>query len=293
MAMSLKKEGLGSLRISKTLNLKSRSAIEDWINKGRKPYDFSEARINACNSKGNVERLRRMSEITQPKAVKVSAMLRTKRLPNSARVLSMDLAYILGVVYGDGHVSVKQRKVILSAIDHDFVDTFRNILAKWSGFKVRFYSRNIKKPDYIKNRKLQWVAYIDSIEAVDFLSKFDLNKIKDADVAIKSSFLRGFFDSEGGVDVKGVLSVYNKDYKLIKFIEYLLNSLGIETTFRSYYGYTPDKNKRFLQYSLVVLARSRERFKNLVGFSIYRKQSRLESSCSSKVITIRTGGTQK
>ena len=35
-AMKLHKQGFGSLRISKILGYDTRSAIEDWINKGRK-----------------------------------------------------------------------------------------------------------------------------------------------------------------------------------------------------------------------------------------------------------------
>ncbi|MBS3156348.1 hypothetical protein J4413_03925 [Candidatus Woesearchaeota archaeon] len=274
-SMELKKNGLGSLRISKILNIKSRNAVEGWINKGRKPYYFSESRIKACNSNENIERMRKMNKITQPKAVKISAMLRTKKLPSSANVLDTDLAYILGVVYGDGHVSLKQRRVILSATDLDFVETFRQTLSKWSNFKVRFYSRNIRKPSYIKSRKLQWVAYIDSIDAAKLLSKFSLNKLMDSETNIKSSFLRGFFDSEGCVDCKGALSVYNKDFNLIKFVQRLLNSLEIQTNFHSYYGYTPDKSKKFKQHSLVVISKSKKRFKNLIGFNIQRKQIRL------------------
>ena len=97
----------------------------------------------------------------------------------------------------------------------------------------------------------------------------------DSETNIKSSFLRGFFDSEGCVDCKGALSVYNKDFNLIKFVQRLLNSLEIQTNFHSYYGYTPDKSKKFKQHSLVVISKSKKRFKNLIGFNIQRKQIRL------------------
>lgn len=35
-AIELNKQGLGSQKISKILNIERRGAIEDWINKGRK-----------------------------------------------------------------------------------------------------------------------------------------------------------------------------------------------------------------------------------------------------------------
>ena len=87
-AIELHKQGLGSLRISKILGHSNGGVIEDWINKNRKPYYFSEGRIQACNSKENVERMRKMNKITQPKAVKISAELRIKRLPEDAKYLS-------------------------------------------------------------------------------------------------------------------------------------------------------------------------------------------------------------
>lgn len=275
-AMKLKANGLGSLRISKILGFNDRNVIEGWINQGRKPYYFSEARINACNSKENVERMRKMNKLTQPRAVEISAILRTKKLPESAKILSKNLAYILGVVYGDGHVSVKQRKIILSATDYEFVDTFKKALEEWSEFKVRFYSRMIKKPYYIKTRKLQWVAYIDSIEAAKFLSGFNLPDIYSADPKVISYFLKGFFDSEGCIDNKGSIYAYNTDYKLIQFVRSLLDLLDITNTCRSYYGFTPDKSKKVLQYSIRISSKSKKTFKSLIGFSIYRKQIRLD-----------------
>ncbi len=279
-AMGLKRQGVGSQRIAKILGLKTRNAIEDWINKGRKPYYYSEARIKACNSKENIERMKKMNAITQPRATKMAAQLKTKRLPDYAKVLSEDLAYILGVVYGDGHVSIDQRRIMLGVTDYDFADFFRKTLEKWSGFRVRFITR---KPTFSKScigKKLQWLVYIDSKEASEFVANFDLNKLIAAEVKIKSAFLRGFFDSEGCVNARGSLSAYNSDYELIKFVETLLNAIGIETTFRSYYGYSVDKKIKSLRYMIYVRAKSRQRFKNLVGFNLGRRQIRLVQSCS-------------
>ena len=59
-AISLEKQGLGSLRISKRLNI-PRGTIENWINKGGKPYYFSEKRINASNSQKNKDRLKELA----------------------------------------------------------------------------------------------------------------------------------------------------------------------------------------------------------------------------------------
>lgn len=277
LAMQLKRQGLGSQRIANRLGLKRRGAVEDWINKGRKPYYFFEKRIKAANSIRNIERMRKMNRITQPKAVKVSAELRTKRLPKSAKKLSKELAYVLGVVYGDGHVSVKQGRVILGATDFDFVSNFKSTLGKWSGFKTRFFKR-IQKPDrYIKNRKVQWVTYIDSIEASRFLDSFDLNLLLDAREEIKSAFLKGFFDSEGSVSKKSSVVVYNTDEKILKFVEKLLKSLDIYTDLHYKRVKSFDRKKDIDYFWLHINKDNRLNYYNKIGFSIQRKQDMLQN----------------
>ncbi len=284
-AIKLHGLGFGSQRIAKILGYNTRSAIEDWINKGRKPYYFSEKRINACNSINNIKRMRKMNKITQPKAVKISAELRTKRLSESAKILSKELAYILGVVYGDGHVSVKQRKVILSATDKDFVLNFKDNLERWSGFKTRFFSR-IQKPDnYIKNRKIQWRCYIDSIEASKFLKEFDLNEFVKANSEIKSSFLKGFFDSEGGAYTKRQVSAFNTNYNLVEFVRSLLFSLGIETKLYKY-NFNSAISKKPCYRINIYRKQSILLYWRIIGFSIKRKQDKLVNIINSNPISI-------
>lgn len=281
-AIELHKQGYGSLRISKILGYKTRSAIEDWINKGRKPYYYSEKRIQACNSKENVERMRAMNKLTQPKAMRISAELRTKRLPESAKRLNEDLAYLLGVVYGDGHVSVKQRKVMLNVTDKDFSLKFKETIEKWSGFKARFFTRNQKPNKYIKNRKMQYVSYIDSVEAAIFLKNFDLNLLINSEDKIKSAFVKGFFDSEGTVfnvekrNTTG-LACFNTKYYLINLIKIILDSLDIHSSMHirklySFEGYITNKNYYILG---IYKKESILKYYKLIGFNINRKQERL------------------
>jgi len=149
-AMELHAQGYGNQRIAKFLGYKSRGAIEDWINKGRMPYYHSKKRINWSRSKENVKRIQELNKKTQPKAVKISAEQRTKRLPKEAKELSSNLGYVLGVCYGDGHISIKQRRVMLSAVDKDFVQTFKGAIEEWSGFNARLVSRDIKKPEKLQ-----------------------------------------------------------------------------------------------------------------------------------------------
>jgi len=277
-AIELHKKGYGSLRISKILGYSTRNAIESWINQERKPYYFSDKRINWCNSKENIQRIRKMNKITQPKACKISAELRRKKLSLKAKKCSKELGYILGTLYGDGHISIAQRRVILSVIDQDFALKFKETLEKWCGFKARYLTR-IQKPDkYVKSRKLQYRIYLDSKEVSEFLKYFNLNLIKKASTDVKCTFLRGFFDSEGCATKKDILC-YNTNFKLIKFISDLLNMLQIDHTLREIKTLNNGSIKSYKPCYRIGIYKKGCIYKyyNTVNFSIQRKRERLEN----------------
>ena len=66
----------------------------------------------------------------------------------NAKELSQDLAYILGVINGDGHygkVITPKRvsaEIGLNVRDLDFAEEFKNKLKKWSGIEPKFHERN-------------------------------------------------------------------------------------------------------------------------------------------------------
>jgi len=267
--LGLRKEGLGSLRISKKLGF-PRATVESWINCGRKPYYLSEKRIKACNSKENIERLRKLSKKSQPLAIVKARKINTKPLQN--KDIDRDLAYILGVLMGDGHLS--QRRTVLSAIDKEFVENFKDSLERWSKYKARFFSRNIKVSGKIKRRKIQWVCYLDSVEIEKFLKSFNISDLRKPEY--KVYFIRGFFDSEGSFSKDYELIAYNKDYGKVKFVNKLLNDLGLDNRIKKY-TVKNIKDDSILYYYLKVIGRARYLFYQKIGFSIQRKQRRMES----------------
>ncbi|GBC70912.1 hypothetical protein HRbin02_00685 [Candidatus Calditenuaceae archaeon HR02] len=103
-----------------------------------------------------------------------------------------------------------------------------------------------------------------------------------------SMFLRGFCDSEGCVSEDGTITVYNADYKLLTYVIYLLERIGIETTQRE-----PRINRRVGRlfrdtrsgklyksrknvYYIEIWRGFNKRFYEKVGFTIERKRIRLE-----------------
>lgn len=268
-ALKLKKDGYGSLRISKILKI-PRNVIEGWINQGRKPYYFSEKRIASCNSKENVERLRELNKITQPKAVDVARIKNTKPLKN--KKITNELCYVLGVILGDGNAS--QRRLILSATDKDFVLTFKKNLEKWSKYKATFGSRYIKPDEKINKRKLQWFCYLNSIEIEKFVNNFNYEKIENS--LHKINLIRGFFDSEGSFSKDYELIAYNKDYNKLRRVSEFLTDLGLNNRIKVYT--VKNINNVCIQYNyLKIIGEARFMFYQKIGFSIERKQKRLET----------------
>ena len=280
-ALELKDLGYGSLRISKSLNI-NRSVIEGWINQNRMPYYFSQKRIQAINSEENKERLKSFVPISQPKAVKLSAKLRTKALREGHEDLTTDLAYILGVCEGDGHISIPQRRVILSATDLDFVLNFKESLERWSGFSARFKERELKLPEYIKSRKKQFLCYIDSKNAAVLLKGFDQKKIKETSIEIKASFIKGFFDSEGSVTKNGAVLAFNTKEEILVLVKDLLLSLGIKSNIATYKLNNPLTKAK--EYKILTISgyENKEGYYQKVGFSIRRKREKLKEYIEKK-----------
>jgi intein-encoded DNA endonuclease-like protein len=102
-----------------------------------------------------------------------------------------------------------------------------------------------------------------------------------------AAFIRGFADSEGCANKRGYIFILNTDQRLLTYIMDLLRRLGIESTGprihvrrgtiindpRTGKKYTHDKDV----YVIYVRASSNMSFYRYVGFTIRRKQMRLES----------------
>jgi intein-encoded DNA endonuclease-like protein len=100
-----------------------------------------------------------------------------------------------------------------------------------------------------------------------------------------TAFLRGFADSEGSVSEVGYIYIYNTDYRLLEYIKELLKRLAIETT-----GPKPKNRqgtiarfrngsykRRKDSYYIYIGAGSNMNFYKNIGFTIKRKQGRLEN----------------
>lgn len=232
-ALKLRGEGLGNKKISRILNIHP-STIENWIS-GRVPAPYLFCR-------------------------------RIRRLKPEMRQLSSNLAYILGVMAGDG--TTDRGSVRLWTIDEDFALKFKVSLEEWSGYTCKVCKDERTHPNY--RQGFCWVVKLYSKEIRNFLKNFDNSLILYGSRDIKVNFLKGFYDSEGWFCKRNkVVRCCNKNPKKIELVKALLTGLGIKIG-----KVVPRKDG--LQY-IPIYKRNTERFFQEVGFTIRRKQNLLEA----------------
>jgi intein-encoded DNA endonuclease-like protein len=203
---------------------------------------------------------------------------------------SEELAYVIGVKVGDGYTYRRRRtikgyndvKIGLKARDREFVEEFARCLAKVLG-------RRQIRPRF-RDDVGKYVVEAESKTLYELLKKpVDLERLKkyiehcDRCVA---AFIRGFADSEGGVNKHGYIFIYNTDLSLLAYVKDLLRRFNIESTGpridvrRGTIFYDPRMGKQYTHnkdvYVIYIRASSNTNFYKYIGFTIKRKQQRLE-----------------
>jgi intein-encoded DNA endonuclease-like protein len=193
---------------------------------------------------------------------------------------SEDLGYVIGVRLGDGYTRERSDGYVigLEAKDKEFVERFATCL-------VKVLERG---PIGLRKDAGKYIAEADSKTLYELLRKpVDLKRIKKYVEHCKkctAAFLRGLFDSEGHVHKRGYIYLHNTNYEVLVYAQKLLRRFGIEST-----GPWPStkkgttkyiRGKRYKSnedcYYIYIRAESAELFYRHIGFTIRRKQKRLE-----------------
>jgi len=196
--------------------------------------------------------------------------------------LTPEKAYVLGVVGpGDGSISLgkKRGSVVLSVIDKDFADEFARCFKQTYGIEptrcFRLINRGNRRPMYqVENHRRAIVADLLGYNNGD-LKTFKHggekvpNAIREASLEVKAMYLRGFFDSQGGMSGYSILAA-KANGEVLKEIQLLLLAFGIKSAI---YDYTKISSKTF---HIRIYAESRKLFYERIGFSIKRKQEKLK-----------------
>jgi len=198
---------------------------------------------------------------------------------------------MIGAKVGDGYVSKKSRvrkgyndvRIGLKAKDKEFVEEFARCLAKVLG-------RRQIRPIYRRSLG-RYVVEVRSQTLYELLKKpVDLERLKkyiEHCERCVAAFLRGFADSEGSVNKHGYIFIYNTDLSLLAYVKDLLRRFNIESTGprirvrRGTIFYDPRTGKQYISnkdcYYIYVRTSSNINFYRYIGFTITRKQIRLEN----------------
>jgi intein-encoded DNA endonuclease-like protein len=110
-----------------------------------------------------------------------------------------------------------------------------------------------------------------------------------------AAFLRGFFDAEGCVSKSGYILAFNTNYEVLTYVQGLLERFGIESTgprvsrpAGSLIKIDPITGKIYTTkkdcYCIYIRSYCNVNFYNHIGFTILRKQERLERYVVGRVL---------
>ncbi|MBI2507945.1 hypothetical protein HYV89_03250 [Candidatus Woesearchaeota archaeon] len=213
------------------------------------------------------------------------------KISKQPKFLTMEKSYVLGVLCGDGYIRINggQYLVGLDVCDEDFANKFRECLTSVYGLIPSKNKRAIKSTNLCKNPKPRYTINLTSKLVVKDLLKYSKSfktkewivpqEILESNLEIKSAFLMGLFDSEGSASLKKSYGVYlsvcsgNKE-PLLKVKEILKNDFDI--------------NLISIDEGAVMRLKSSgynnvKNFCDKIGFTIKRKQDKLEKGLSSYI----------
>jgi len=192
---------------------------------------------------------------------------------------SKELAYVLGVLYGDGYTAREYNSYYMELLvkDYEFAEAFSRNIAK-------VLNKRYKKPTW--SRSNTWRVYYSSKAFYTWFKRQSLETLKkyiEYNKDIVKYFLQGLYDSEGSnYRCRGVF-LCNSDLDLLRYIQYLLKkyfdirATGPYLHKRAGSIYITRNGRKFkANHNIYILAISRKRdihmFLSHIGFSIKEKQ---------------------
>jgi intein/homing endonuclease len=189
--------------------------------------------------------------------------------PVTIEMLDEDLAYLLGVIVGDGCLSFRNR-VILSSADPEVVAAFR-ALAERLGLHV---FPNITRPydHVIASSQLSALMAHLGLSLGTARTKRIPRAILAAPEAMVAAFLSGLFDADGTVDRRdGTITFSTVSLTLARQVQTVLLNFGIVAARgvkRGRYRGRPHISQR-----LTITGAEAVRFDERIGFRLERKRS--------------------
>ncbi len=153
-----------------------------------------------------------------------------KIIPETAKILTPNKAYILGVICGDGYINYKDMYISLETICMKFIKRFQESVVEIYGtiFKGKITPTCNRKYRIVICGK--WMVEDLKKYLGDKKGTFSWRvppKIISSSENCKINFIKGFFDSEGTVCKRYSLNFWSSNIEGLNQIKELLNDLDI------------------------------------------------------------------
>jgi len=152
----------------------------------------------------------------------------SKQYPNLGS--SPELAYVLGVIDGDGSVGGYNR-IELEVKDKVFAKAFAGAL-KAIELRANIIKNDRQNKDP-KRRHHYWFCYANSVVFVDWYNGLTQEQREKIAKQYPLEYLRGFYESEGTyfINTSGGVNIFfsNFDYDLLLMVQKLLTLIGLKS----------------------------------------------------------------
>jgi len=162
-----------------------------------KRFGCCDETISSVLKRNNVDR-----QFRWKRARYIITKKRTVPIPESAKSLTLEKAWILGVLAGDAHLDIKNARIILESgyknPDKYFIQIWKDTLEKLYGIKCRPWKRLDKIVGYVLSSR----RVADDLIRYGSFGRYKWivpSGIFNANKNIKRFYVCGFFDSEGCV----------------------------------------------------------------------------------------------
>jgi len=209
---------------------------------------------------------------------------RTQKLNDNYDKMTDELAYILGVMFGDGYIMVAGGGIGLQSKDEDFTDEFARCITKQFGTRInRYETKSTILKDWRNgktyNRNKTFIVRTLSVFVRDFIEKSQkLSVIETLTISQKIFFLRGLWDSEGAVSKSGYTNTVNFThnteelcnvfsdlvFELCEFRPKVRHSSKPFNTYVSYF-YKKEYIREFFRVVNPTIQRKRDKFKIILN----------------------------
>lgn len=212
---------------------------------------------------------------------RVNSIAKPHILPPHSKNLTCEKAYVFGVLAGDGWLDyspqVRRCQIGLETIDEEFADEFRRCLYATYGIRASKIKITVKHPGWSDKYRVKLCCKAACEDLLNYGVSFKTKRwrvpsvIKNAPLDIQASYLRGFFDSDGCVDVNNQrVTGTSSCLQGLEDISILLRGFNIR------FRITRQSKKKNVHNVKIQDRASVELFAKYIGFIVARRANKLQ-----------------